>query len=440
MGKKYSAKESFQLALNYMLEHPQGISQKIFTELTGLKSRTTFTIGFKAALIEAGYNVVIEKIGKTAFYKLENTDIITPFQQMSKEDYYEYLIIETLETSPSGMTFLELYNELLSANTFGERDNPLSLEKSSLRTRLNNMEENGLISSQLKGRGAYIYKTINHSNILTCNSSKLNEIYQMLSLVPSSHKHHKLLESAKNKIRMEVNPTVDQTNDNFIIYGKEYRSFANINEDLSILRAVDYPHKIIGLTYDQDGIVVKSLFAVGAIIYSSISDEIYVVGKIKSTAGDDGRMAYMALSSISTATETEYENTEYYELPQNTKTYESLIESMLDISVDTPTKLKAEIVSSYLPTAAKIKRVIDNRSQIRKQNYDAVARYSSRHKNAVDNTIVYEDEISDIDTIKPFLLGFGRALKDISPDGLKIDIRDELEEALKRYEQEGFHV
>ena len=105
---------------------------------------------------------------------------------------------------------------------------------------------------------------------------------------------------------------------------------------------------------------------------------------------------------------------------------------MLDISVDRPVHLKATVFAEFLGTTSKLQRLKD-------------CRYTSAKllpKHEKDNLVanIYEDDISDVDKIKSYLLGFGRACTVLEPASLVDEIQNDIKLALKNYTEEGFNV
>ncbi len=451
------SRKKYQLALDYLINNPDNpvISQNTFKEITGVSSRTTF-YNFLDYLKESGYILSIQKKGRTAFYRIENLTTISSYQELSTDDYYKYLITEVLERNTSGMLienpasrsmrrnysstqsfsannykyFLDqLY--FLDDNTYENlpiNSIPIGIKETKLRELLQDLIKEDKIKSTNLGKDGILYQIKDHNNILCCDNEDLSNIYNNLRILPHGHKNYSLLNSIKDKIALELNLINELPSQNFIIYGKKYQSYTNIIDDLSVLQNADYIHKTIGLTYYKDEILTQTLFDVGAIVYSSISDEIYVLGKEKITSNDLGYYSYLPLSSITAAISQNKTNLEY-----GSEVYTNLINNMLDISVDRPSKISANVIVDYLPTERKIKTLCRNRG--------TVGQYTIHHDGVKKiKSITYTDRISDVNNIKSYFLGYGRACTVSEPEFLRNEIIAELKEALEQYKQEGFDV
>lgn len=450
--KKLTKKDAYKVAFEYLKNNPNlpGISQQIYSELTGVTSRTTFNNYIKY-LKDSGYSLSKTKNGKEVYYKIDNLSDMSAYETMTAEDYYKYIISETLERNTSGMLIKDpvvrskersttprtkssvfnhkyLLNEIMLLGNKTEDDCysakiPINIGETTLRELLKKMVDTGSISVVNLGTDGNLYRANSSNSMLNCDSTQLNQLFQGLSLIPPKHKHYSILASVRDKIAIELNRADEASNDNYVIYGKKYNSFSNIINDLSVLLDADYQNKTIHITYEIDKHLLDTDFSVGAVVYSAPSDAVYIIGKA------DDILTFIPLANVKTATPTSEINTEYITLNSiNERKYRAIINTMLDISVEEPTVVKAELVADFLPTQEKIKQLYLNRNKDKVQ------------KSTHAKTVEYEDLISDVENIEPYLLGYGKACKILEPDTLKNKFVNTFENALEMYKQEGFDV
>lgn len=446
------AKEkSKQIILDYFSSN-SSITIKEFQQLTGKSSRTTFynTIN---SLKADGYDfeeVFVDT--KTKAYILKDKHNLSAYKKATSDDFYKYLIMETLNRNRTGMLlenplsraekrsrtltkhnlnkdYLYLFDKLydINSDSYDDAAIPINIGESKFRELLSDLVDEGYILAVTHPNLGIIYTPNNKENVYS--TASLVYILQLLNQIPNEHKNYPILSSAMEKIAFELFHSDDSIVDdqNYIIYGKKRKTFSSLTEDLSILGEANYKDFVVNLTYIENGIRKSTLFAVGKVVFSEMSSEAYIIGRGKSFAADEGSYMFLPLSSLQKANATNLTNTEY-----RNPIYDSFIKNMLDISVDRPVHLKANVFAEFLGTSSKLQRLKD-------------CRYTSAKllpKHEKDNLVanIYEDDISDVDKIKSYLLGFGRACTVLEPASLVDEIQNDIKLALKNYTEEGFNV
>lgn len=447
-----SSLQAQQQFLDYLKCNPAsaGISSKIFEEISGLK-RTMFYNVIKD-LEELGYVFTQTKAGKTAYYTISNLDNLAQYKVATTDDYYKYLIIETLNRHRTGMLLVnprkraekrglttsktdstnsysylldELYD--ISEDIDDYEGCPINVGESKIRELLAEMVNDGEITTVNAGALGTVYLPNNNESVFSTND--LENALQILEQLPTKHKNYPLLQSAKEKIAFELfhNNNSMYDNPNYLVYGKKWRTFSSLTEDLSILSEADYKNHIVKVTFDDEGLIKAFFFAVGKVVYSELSGQAYIIGKEMSSKNSAGKYAFLPLSKLQRAASTDITNLEY-----DAPIYYDFIQRMLDISTCGAEKFEVEIHTEYLSTGAKIKRLHQNRG--------AISSIVDKHKDSKEIAIIYSDMISDWEKIEPYFMGYGRACTVKQPKALKNDIKKDLEQALENYRQEGFDV
>lgn len=462
--KVYKKEDTYNTLLHYLADdtHKEGISSKIFAELTGLKSRTTFLHTIED-LEKQGYSFTKTQHGKTVFYKLEKDDSISDFAPITTDIYYEYLLLDIINKHPNGLKFerkatrqdsLNNYYDYLLDHIsyltriedthqnkrihFTDDSVPFNISKSKLRELLFSLVEKKLITSTLLQDGSFLYlpKTISVNDYSDTEVASL--LFQRLNQISSAHRNYDSLKSIREKLSLALfhkDPNIDLSQ-NYIVYGHQYKSISELEDDLSVLIKANYKTNVIAIIYDVDGITVQHFFSVGLIVYSEISNQLYIMGKIKSSINDEGKYAYIPVSSIHNVIQTTTSNAEY-----NAKIYHKFFAQMLDISIDEPKKIVAIIHAEFLHSAPKLARLISNRNT--NPGISGMAKTINLHSNKSVSDVYeirYEDYVSDLDSLIPFLRGFGRACKIVEPIDLAHSVKEDIKRTLSAYKEEGFDV
>ena len=169
------------------------------------------------------------------------------------------------------------------------------------------------------------------------------------------------------------------------------------------------------------------LFAVGKVVFSEISSKAYIIGKGMYFPNEEGTYMFLPLSSLQKVRSTNMPNTEYKQ-----SIYDSFIKYMLDISIDEPVHLKVNVVAEFLGTTSKLERL--------KACRNSTAKLLPKHNKGTLISNIYDDYISDLDNIKSYLLGFGRACTILEPSTLVEEIKADITNALQNYAEEDFDV
>ena len=251
--------------------------------------------------------------------------------------------------------------------------------------------------------------------------------------IPSSHQYYKPLQSAKDKILKELFHSIDNvedTKDNYILYGKEFQSIDTIYEDYGLLDGSNYKSNIIKVNLIDNGITIQRYFAIGLIVYSEESQQLYLLGRAKVSYEDEGIFSCLPLGDIQNISSTNYQNHEY-----GKAIYDEYYNSMINICLPDTHHVVVEFYADYLPTLTKLKRLHTTRCN---------SSLKEKHKNIngklTTSSIVFEDEVSDLESLASYLRSFGRACKIIEPKELATTFKEEIEECLLAYKQEGFDV
>ncbi len=444
-----SSQKVQQLFLSYLREHPgEGISAKIFNSIAKTNSRTVF-LNVRKDLEDYGYEFESYKIGKEAFYRINNLTSLATYEVASPDDFYKYIILETLNLNRTGML---LENPINRADRRGivlthsqDRDTypflmdhlydieedpddydliPINIKESKFRTLLAEMVTEGSITATNEPLIGTVYRPNNTEEVFSTQA--LIHALQILEQIPEKHKNYPILSSAKDKISVELSHKISNVdeNPNYIVYGRKHTTFSSIMKELSILSGANYKKCIIHITYTENGQVVETDFAVGKVVFSEISGETYFLGK-RVPINEKELYSHIPLSALNKVDSTSSPNLEY-----NKVKYSNFIHYMLDISVKEPVPFEATFATKYLNTERKLRRLTENRG---------VNNHTQGERIHPDE-LTYTDEISDFCTLKSYLLGFGRACVVKAPNLLAKEIKYEIEQALKNYQQEGFDV
>ncbi len=435
-----------EFLLEYLKTH-DSITVKDFQALTGKTSRGTFYNTIQS-LEASGYKfVIVNDASKSKRYILTSTDNLSSYNPSSSDDFYKYMILETLNRNRDGMLlenpakraskrnrilikeqqndYKYLFDVFYDITCDPEDNNsiPINIGESKFRELLSDLENEGKITCTNEGPVGIVYRPNNNESLFT--TKDLVNTLQILDQLPKKHKNYPILSNARDKISMELfhrSSFIDE-DANFIVYGKKRRTFSSITSDLKILASADYKNYVIETKYNNEVL----LFSVGKIVYSEISGEVYILGKRYAHTDKTSEYDYLKLSLITSVSTTKKKNTEY-----NNVVYDDICNHMLDISTNKPIHLKAKFVADYLPTTQKLNRLYSSRSNS--------AKILPIHEGDKHIASYYEDDISDLELIKPYLMGYGRACTVLEPTNMSEDIKQDIMAALDSYSKEGYDV
>ena len=439
---------NMEKVLEYLSNNPDGISQADFMELIGSTSRTTF-YSYLKEIESHGITLTKVRANKTTLYKLEDSISSIEIGGISKEDYYRYLIMQVILSHPEGIGLENPNDRLSSAKTTSAQTKhhaeieylfdyfsfddesynslkrfPSTLGKTRLRELLLTLEEEGNIRKVWVGRIGYIYYP-NYSDsrfIYRCSEEQISMLYQKLCFLPPERKDIETLSVIKNKLALALGRIEDVSDtQNYIVYGHKYMSFDKFHNDLAMLSEQNYIDHRLKIIYREDGTLQQTILGVGLIVYSEEKDDIFLLGQMYVHNEAVGKYAHIPLSSIHNIKDTNIINTEYKD-----SYYIQVYNTMFSISSQRSFKVEAE-----LDKVCKVDEKYAQLASIRSKTCKII-------NSDISDTFTYSDEASDTDTLKQYLLGFGRACTVLSPNFLRQEIKNDLESTLQAYVDAGF--
>lgn len=439
MGTNIKKKEKYMnMILDYLTDHPDGygISVKIFQNISGTNSRTTFNNYIKL-LKEAGYTFTETVLHAEKFFQLDAKPAHSGYQSITEDEYYKFLIRKIIYAHPQGIMYKSgsdssdnsicgLFD--IKSHTSSHEKIPIYIEDSKLRKLINELVEENIISRHISSGNAYIYKPL-YTSAETLHESEessyrftgqeLTALHQQLSLLSHMRDDSAILDTIRQKIDLVLGqlPDYAKNQQNYITYGHQYTALTKLYETLQLFVPYDYRNHILELTYLDDSTHKHTFFAIAKIIYSVEKDRLYILGKSKQDLSVSGMYSYLPADTILSVSETLSQNDEF-----GKSVYDDMFRQMLSISISTPQHVRLKIATQNLSTEDKIMKLYKARKEV-----------ISLPPRNVNTYIHYNDRIPDTDTFLHYIQSFGRACVIEAPETLKEEMKQNISETLNHY-------
>ena len=287
--------------------------------------------------------------------------------------------------------------------------------KSNLKYNLEN-EKTGLISEGLVEKrvisSGTVYGVTKKSPMyIYLSESEIIDIICAIECFGSSYILKKELISVYHKLSKALNNVSDNPSlTEMVSIGNIVNRNPKISEQLSKLDDVAYDRYVIRIQYyDKD---IK--FKVGIVVYVADKDKLYMIGKHR-----NNKKLIIDLDAISGPIEVTEEVNDIYQDDY----YIQIYEEMFSISVEP----KEHVIVEFKNYG----RIYDKFKKLQEERPNASIHFSADSKEGI-----YEDDIRGMSDFAKFLRRFGRGVKVIAPEKLKIEMKNSLCRLEQLYKEE----
>ena len=386
--------------------------------LLNLNSRQS-AYNYLSKLQNAGVSITSVSSKHQKYYSISPSSHDTQnFHLADNDSIRKFLLLFQLRNN-GPMTIQDLYTSISKFDTEYDLDFVIDIKKTTLYRLIKELKKSGKIISTKHTDKSVTYSLLEENasfgNYDTIQKN-LEKLISELQHLPTQHPYFLQLNNAYKKISIilgNVDTTI--TNENYIIYGKQYITATNLYTEYQRLNHIPYTTHNLEITYStKRSIRRKLIFAVGLLVYSVNQDQLYLVGE----SIQNGRTAYRTIIKLSSV-----ENISV--LPDKNKIYGSkffqeLSECMLGVSTEEPTEICVEIdnVSDYLNIL---------------KTFCAHRKYANISINS--DKITLSDKVSGLDEFTHYLRQFEDHCRILKPQILKDKMQFSIHRSLMKYEE-----